>query len=126
MKRLMILAFAASVAFSASSQSAYKKALNRLQQQTSAQINQQLRQANYYNLNNMYEIQRIRQDTQELQDNLESLRRQRKQAELWQKQSEMWKGINQQYTHIGQGQQPCWYEFKTPEENFSSLCQMGI
>lgn len=126
MKKIMILAFAASVAFSASSQSAYKRAHNRLQQQTSAQINQQLRQANYYNLNNMYENQRIRQKTQELHDNLESLRRQREQAELWKKQAEMWKGINQQYTPIGQGQQPCWYESITPEENFSSLCQMGI
>ena len=124
MKRSIILVFAVGVAISASAQFGIKKELNRISQQTQVQLNQQLRQANQTSLRMQQELYESQRNLQKL---FESQRRQKEQAETWKKHQAMVSGLlaPSPFPTLGSGLQPSRRRL-SPEENFSSLCHLGI
>ena len=124
MKRSIILVFAVGVAISASAQFGIKKELNRISQQTQVQLNQQLRQANQTSLRMQQELYESQRNLQKL---YESQRRQKEQAETWKKHQAMVSGLlaPSPFPTLGSGLQPSRRRL-SPEENFSSLCHLGI
>lgn len=127
MKRSIILVFVVGVAISASAQFGIKKELNRLSQQTQAQLNQQLHQAHQASQTSLRMQQELYESQRRLQELYESQRRQKEQAEMWKKYQASVSGLlaPTPFPTLGSGLQPSQRRL-SPEENFSSLCHLGI
>lgn len=118
MKRLFFLVLAVGVAISASAQLGIKKELNRIRQQTQAQLNQQLRQAQIQSQTSWRLWQQERYERERRRKETEKILRNSHQNTLDPTGSSLFptnlSGLQSTQKRL------------TPEERFSSLCRMGI